>query len=95
MTTGSQATFVMQGGQTNSAPLSTLPGRAFEANTVLDDPQKAGMRIVLRWPYSGNVHCEIDVDDQVFSQVDQRVAPVHGNGDPLNGVLQCGTPIVG
>jgi len=61
VTTGTQATFVMQGGQTNSAPLSTLPGRAFEANTVLDDPQKAGMRIVLRWPYSGNVHCEIDV----------------------------------
>ncbi|OBA77806.1 hypothetical protein A9W99_04660 [Mycobacterium sp. 1164966.3] len=93
LTTGSQATFVITGGQTNTAPLGTVPGRAFEANTVLDDPQKAGMRIVLRWPYSANVHCEIDVDDNVFVQVDQRVAPVPGNADPLNGVLQCGAPV--
>lgn len=95
VTTGSQATFVISGGQTNNAALSTLPGRVFEANTVLDDPQKAGMQIVLRWPYSANVHCEIDVDDNVFAQVDQRVAPVPGNADPMNGVLQCGAPIRG
>jgi hypothetical protein len=93
LTTGSQATFVITGGQTNSAPLGTVPGRAFEANTVLDDPQKAGLRIVLHWPYSANVHCEIDVDDNVFVQVDQRVAPVPGNADPMNGVLQCGAPL--
>jgi hypothetical protein len=90
---GSQATFVIGGGQTNSAPLSTFPGRVFEANTVLDDPQKAGMQIVLHWPYSANVHCEIDVDDHIAIQLDQRVAPVPGNADPMNGVLRCGAPL--
>jgi hypothetical protein len=92
---GSQATFVIAGDQTNSAPLPAVPGRAFEANTVLDDPQKAGLRIVLHWPYSANVHCEIDVDDNVAIQLEQRVAPVPGNADPMNGVLQCGAPLNG
>jgi hypothetical protein len=90
---GSQASFVIAGGQTNSAPLSSVPGHVFEANTVLDDPQKAGMQIVLHWPYSAIVHCEIDVDDHVFAQVDQRVAPTPGAGDPMNGVLRCGAPV--
>ena len=92
---GSQATFVINGGQTNTAGLSTVPGNVFEADTVLADPQQAGMRIVLRWPYSANVHCEIDVDDNVFTQVDQLVRPAPGNTDPMNGVLQCGAPLAG
>ena len=95
LTTGSQATFVINGGQTNTAGLSSVPGNAFEANTVLTDPQQAGMRIVLRWPYSANVHCEIDVDDNVFTQVDQAVRPAPGNADPMNGALQCGAPLPG
>jgi hypothetical protein len=90
---GSQATFVINGGQTNTAGLSSVPGNAFEANTVLPDPGQAGMRIALRWPYSANVHCEIDVDDHVFTQLDQMVRPVPGNADPMNGVLQCGAPL--
>lgn len=93
VTTGSQTTFVINGGQTNTAGLSSMPGNAFEADTVLPDPQQAGMRIVLHYPYSANVHCEIDVDDNVFVQADQMVRPVAGNADPDNGALQCGAPL--
>lgn len=95
VTTGSQATFVINGGQTNTTGLSSLPGNAFEANTVLPDPRQASMQIVLHWPYSANVHCEIDVDDNLFAQVDQFVRPVPGNAGPMNGVLQCGAPLPG
>ncbi|MBV8291172.1 MAG: hypothetical protein JOY55_05020, partial [Mycobacterium sp.] len=35
---GSQATFVTGDNQTNSAPLSSMPGNAFQANAVLADP---------------------------------------------------------
>ena len=45
---GSQATFVINGGQTNTAGLSSVPGNVFEAHTVLPDPQQAGMRILVR-----------------------------------------------
>ena len=38
---GSQATFVLNGNQTGTSGLSTLPGRVFEADTVLPDPQLA------------------------------------------------------
>jgi hypothetical protein len=95
VTTGSQATFVINGGQTNNTGLSTVPGNVFEADTVLPDPHQAGMRIVLHWPYSANVHCEIDVDDNVFTQADQFVRTAPGNADPMNGVLQCGAPVAG
>lgn len=90
---GSQATFVITGGQTNSAPLPTMPGNAFQANTVLADPATAGMQVLLHWLYSANVHCEIDVDDNVATQVDQFVRPMPGNTDPMNGVLSCGAPV--
>lgn len=91
LTTGSQATFVMNNGQTTTS-LPSMPGNVFEANTVLADPQQAGLRIVLHFPYSANVHCEIDVDDNVFAQVDQMVRTAPG-GDPNNGALQCGAPL--
>ena len=90
---GSQAMFVINGGQTSTEGLSSVPGNVFEADTVLPDPGQAGMRIVLRWPYSANVHCEIDVDDNVFTRLDQMVRPAPGNADPNNGVLQCGAPL--
>jgi hypothetical protein len=90
LTTGSQATFIINGGQTNTTNLPSMPGNAFEADTVLPDPQQAGMRIVLHFPYAANVHCEIDVDDNVFTQADQFVRPAPGNADPNNGALQCG-----
>ena len=90
VTTGSQATFVLNGGRANSTGLSSVPGNVFEANTVLPDPQQAGIQVLFHWPYSANVHCEIDVDDNVFTQLDQFVKPTPGNSDPMNGVLQCG-----
>jgi hypothetical protein len=92
VTTGSQATFVINGDQMSITGLSSMPGNVFEADTVLADPQKAGMQVLLHWPYSANVHCEIDVDDHVFAQIDQFVRPTPGNTDPMNGVLQCGAP---
>ena len=95
LTTGSQATFIINGGQTNTTNLPSMPGNVFEANTVLPDPQQAGMRILLHFPYSANVHCEIDVDDNVFTQADQMVKPAPGNADPNNGALQCGAPLPG
>lgn len=93
LTTGSQATFVINGGQTNTAALPSAPGNVFEANTVLPDPQQAGMRIVVHFPYTANVHCEIDVDDTVLVQVDQLVRPAAGGADPNNGALGCGAPL--
>ena len=92
---GSQAMFVINGGQINTAALSSVPGNVFEADTVLPDRQQAGMRIVVRWPYAAGVHCEIDVDDAIFTQLDQIVRPAPGNADPVNGVLQCGAPLPG
>lgn len=93
LTTGTQATFITNGGQTNTTNLPSMPGNVFEANTVLPDPRQAGMRIVLHFPYAANVHCEIDSDDQIFTQTDQMVKPTPGNADPNNGVLQCGAPL--
>lgn len=93
LTTGSQATFVINGGQTNTTSLPSMPGNVFEANTVLPDPGQAGLRILLRFPYAANVHCEIDVDDNVFAQADQMVRPAIGNADPNSGALQCGAPL--
>jgi hypothetical protein len=90
LTTGSQAIFVTNGRRTSSTNLPSMPGNVFEANTVLPDPQQAGMQILLHWPYSANVHCEIDVDDNVFTQVDRLVTPAPSGGDPMSGLLQCG-----
>lgn len=90
---GGQATFVTNNNQTNTASLNSIPGNTFEANTVIDDPAKAGMQVVIRWPYSAKVHCEIDVDDNVATQVDQFVSPAPGNAGPMNGVLPCGAPL--
>jgi hypothetical protein len=93
LTTGSQAAFVINGGQTNTTGLPSMPGNVFEAHTVLPDPAQAGLRVVLHFPYAANVHCEIDADDNVFVQSDQMVRPVAGSTDPMNGALQCGAPL--
>jgi hypothetical protein len=90
---GSRATFVTNTAQTNTAPLSSIPGNAFQANAVLADPNQAGMQVSVRWPYAANVHCEIDVDDKVATQVDHFVQPAAGSADPMNGVLPCGAPL--
>jgi hypothetical protein len=90
---GSQATFVTNTNQTNTAALTSMPGNAFEANAVLADPSQAGTQVSVRWPYAANVHCEIDVDDKVTTQVDRFVQPAPGSTDPMNGVLPCGAPL--
>lgn len=90
---GSVATFITADNQTNMAQLSTMPGNAFQADAVLPDPHHAGMQVAVKWPYSANVHCEIDVDDKVFVQADQFVHPAPGSNDPMNGVLPCGAPL--
>jgi hypothetical protein len=90
---GSQATFVTNVNQTNTAALSSMPGNGFEANAVLADPNQAGMQVSVRWPYAANVHCEIDVDDNVVARVDHFVQPAPGSSDPMNGVLPCGAPL--
>ena len=90
---GSQATFVTNANQTNTASLSSVPGNAFQANAVLADPNQAGMQVSIRWPYAATVHCEIDVDDHVATQVDHFVQPAPGSTDPMNGVLPCGAPL--
>jgi hypothetical protein len=90
---GSQATFLTAENQTNMAQLSALPGNTFQADAVLANPSHAGMQVAVKWPYSANVHCEIQVDDKVFVQVDQVVHPAAGSADPMNGVLPCGAPL--
>jgi hypothetical protein len=90
---GSSVTFRVNDNQTNTADLGALPGNSFEANTVLADPAKAGAQVSVKWPYSANVHCEIDVDDAVAVQVNQFVAPKMGDNNPANGVLVCGAPL--
>lgn len=92
MAPGAQATFLIHDNQTSTAGLGTVPG-PFEVHTVLADPDKAGMQVSIKWPYSANVHCEIDVDDAVAVQVDQFVRPTADNTDPMNGVLACGAPL--
>jgi len=58
---------------------------------MLADANKAGMQVSIPWPYSGNVHCEIDVDDNVATLVDQFVTSTPGYRDPNSyGVVACG-----
>lgn len=90
---GGMATFLTAENQTNMAPLSSLPGNTFQANAVLADPRHAGMQVAIKWPYAANVHCEIDVDDKLFTQVDQVIHAAPGSEDPMNGVLPCGAPL--
>ena len=51
------------------------------------------MQVSVRWPYAANVHCEIDVDDHVATQIDHFVQPTPETTDPMNGVLPCGAPL--
>lgn len=79
----------------NSEQPTMLPGQTFEVNTVMSDPNLAGMELSIQWPYGSNLHCEILVDDQIVAQADQFIAPrlFRAKDDPLYGVLQCGAPL--
>jgi len=60
---GATITYSAENDQTETATPTMLPGRVFEANTVLPASKQAQMRVSIAWPYSANLHCEILVDD--------------------------------
>jgi hypothetical protein len=92
---GALITYKFNDTQVQSANPTMLPGRTFEANAVLADPQQAGMQLSIQWPYSANLHCEILVDDALSAQADQFIAPrlLPASDDPGYGVLMCGAPV--
>ena len=79
----------------NSEQPTMLPGQTFEVNTVMADPNLAGMTLSIEWPYGSNLHCEILVDEQIVAQADQFIAPrlLRPKDDPLYGELQCGAAL--
>lgn len=83
--------------QVQTANPTMVPGRIFEANAVLADSQLAGMTVSIEWPYSANLHCEIEVDGNIVAQADQFIGPrlTPARDDPLYGVLACGAPLEG
>lgn len=92
---GAVVAYKIDDNNVNSEQPTLLPGFTFEVNTVLTDPEQAGMEISIEWPYGSNLHCEILVDDQIVAQADQFIAPrlFHPKDDPLYGTLQCGAPL--
>ena len=81
--------------QVTTADPTMLPGRTFEATAVLSDPDEAGMRISIQWPYSANLTCEILVDEGLVAQASQFIAPrlTPARDDPDYGALNCGAPL--
>jgi hypothetical protein len=92
---GATITYKINDTQVQSANPTMLPGRTFEAQTVLADPQQAGMQVSIQWPYSANLHCEILVDDATVAQANQFIGPrlTPADDDPNYGVLNCGAPL--
>jgi hypothetical protein len=94
---GATITYAAEGGQTLMAEPTMVPGRVFEAQTVLPASAVATMRLSIDWPYSANLHCEILIDDALTSQADDFVAPrvLPQRDDPEFGSLTCEAPIAG
>jgi hypothetical protein len=92
---GALVTYRISDSQVSSVDPTMLPGRTFEATAVLSDPEEAGMRISIQWPYSANLHCEILVDDQLYAQADQFIGPklTPARDDPDYGAMNCGAPL--
>jgi len=92
---GATITYKINDTQVQSANPTMLPGRTFEADAVLADPQQAGMQVSIQWPYSANLHCEILVDDATIAQANQFIGPrlTPASDDPMYGVLACGAPL--
>lgn len=92
---GAVVAYKMDDRNVNSATPTLLPGQTFEVNTVLADPELAGMEISIEWPYGSNLHCEILVDNQIVAKADQFIAPrlLRPKDDPMYGMLQCGAPL--
>ncbi len=53
---GATVTYAAEGDQTQTANPTMIPGRIFEANTVLPASKQATMRLSIEWPYSANLH---------------------------------------
>jgi hypothetical protein len=94
---GATITYAAEGNQTQTANPTMIPGRIFEAQTVLPASATANMRVSIEWPYSANLHCEILINDALVSQADDfispRALPVHD--DPDYGSLTCEAPVTG
>jgi hypothetical protein len=92
---GATITYNIADKQVETTNPTMVPGQTFEANTVLADPQHAGMEVSIKWPYSANLHCEILVDDAITAQADDFIAPrfLPQSNDPGYGVLACGGPL--
>jgi hypothetical protein len=94
---GATITYQAEGNQPQTANPTMIPGRIFEAQTVLPASATASMRVSVQWPYSANLHCEILVNDALVSQADDfispRALPVHD--DPDYGALTCEAPVSG
>ncbi|GAB5899335.1 hypothetical protein [Mycolicibacterium mageritense] len=88
-------TYKIDDSQVNTADPTMLPGRTFEATGVVSDPQLAGMKVSIDWPYSANLHCEVLVDDQIVAQADTWVGPrlTRQLDDPGYGSLPCGASV--
>ena len=94
---GATITYAAEGDQTQTANPTMIPGRVFEANTVLPATGTANMRISIEWPYSANLTCEILVDDAVVSKAEDFIAPrvLPVKNDPDYGALTCEAPVSG
>ncbi|GFG49038.1 hypothetical protein CQY20_22900 [Mycolicibacterium agri] len=94
---GATITFAAEGNQTQTANPTMVPGRTFEANTVLPESATANMRVSIDWPYSANLTCEILVDDAVVAKAEDFIAPrvLPVKDDPDYGALTCEAPVSG
>jgi hypothetical protein len=94
---GATITYAAEGDQFQTANPTMVPGRTFEANTVLPASGVANMRVAIEWPYSANLHCEILVDDAVVAQADDFIAPrvLPQRDDPDYGAITCEAPVSG
>jgi hypothetical protein len=94
---GTSITYAADGDQTQTANPTMVPGRIFEANTVLAASKQANMRVSIEWPYSANLTCEILVDDALVAKAEDFIAPrvVPVKDDPDYGALTCEAPVAG
>ena len=94
---GATITYAAEGDQVQTAHPTMVPGRTFEANTVLPASGLANLRVAIEWPYSANLHCEILVDDAVVAQADDFIAPrvLPQRDDPDYGAITCEAPVSG
>ncbi|MEZ0339574.1 hypothetical protein ACAG25_06270 [Mycobacterium sp. pV006] len=94
---GATISYEAEGDKIQIANPTMVPGRVFEANTVLPASEVANVRVSIDWPYSANLHCEILVDDQLVAQADDFIAPrvLPQRDDPDYGALTCEAPVSG